>query len=328
MVNDQRDLDVVGLGAATVDLIHVVDELPGEELVQKAYETSLQGGGPVATALVALARLGSRAAMIDRLGDDWRGRLILEEFAREGVGTEKILIEPGAQSAVSTVLVRRRDGARTFVFSPGSSGELTAEDVDAGFVRRAKFLHLNGRHLQACLAAATIARAGGVKVSFDGGAGRYREELDQLLPLVDVCIVAREFALAFAGSPPTGSGEAPRGPAELEKAAARLMETGPELVVITAGEAGCLVFEKGGRSFHQPAFEIADVVDTTGAGDAFHGAFLHGLVRGLDLPACARLASAVAGMNTRALGGRKGLPGEGEVEAFLMGNGGWSMVHD
>lgn len=301
-------LDVVGLGAATLDLIHVVDELPGEELVQRAYETEIQGGGPVATAMVALARLGSRAAMMDRLGDDWRGRLILAELEREGVDTAGILITRGARSAISTVLVRRRDGARTFVFSPGSCRELDGQDVDERLLRRGKFLHLNGRHLGACFAAARLARKHGVKVSFDGGAGRYREELVPLLPLVDVCIVARQFAFAYAGGQ------------EVPAAAAQLMAAGPELVVITAGEEGCWVFAKGGQAFHQPAFDIAGVRDTTGAGDAFHGAFLHGLLRGYDLRACARFASAVAGMNTRAIGGRKGLPGEAEVREFLMAN--------
>ena len=305
MIDNKKDLDVVGLGVSTVDLIHVVDELPGEELVQQAYETSLQGGGPVATAMVTLARLGSRAAMIDRVGDDWRGRMILEEFVREGVGTEQIRVEQGARSSIAMVLVRKRDGARTFIFSPGTAPELAGEDVHADFIRRAKYLHLNGRHMQACLEAAKQARDGDVKVSFDGGAGRYRAGLERLIPLVDICIVARQFAFAFAGV------------RELEAAAAKLLAAGPELVVITAGIEGCWVFEKGRGSFHQPAFEIVDVVDTTGAGDAFHGAFLHRLVRGYDLPTCARFAAAVAGMNTRALGGRKALPTTADVEAFL-----------
>ncbi|MFL7839084.1 MAG: carbohydrate kinase family protein [Candidatus Promineifilaceae bacterium] len=308
MIDNKRDLDVVGLGASTIDLIQVVEELPGEELVQRAYETSLQGGGPVATAMVTLARLGSQAAMIDRVGDDWRGWMILEEFAREGVRTEQILVEQGARSSIATVLVRRRDGARTFVFSPGTALELAGEDVDAAFIRRAKILHLNGRHMGACLEAAKQARASGVKVSFDGGAGRYRAELDRLIPLVDICIVARPFAYAFAGME------------ELQAAAARLLAVGPELVVVTAGEEGCWVFEKGGGFFHQPAFVIGNVVDTTGAGDAFHGAFLYGLVQDFDLPNCARFATAVAGMNTRALGGRRGLPTTAEVREFLLAN--------
>ena len=98
------------------------------------------------------------------------------------------------------------------------------------------------------------------------------------------------------------------------------MAAGPGLVVITAGEEGCWVFAKGGVAFWQAAFDIADVVDTTGAGDAFHGAFLFGLVNGFDLRQCARFASAVAGMNTRAIGGRRGLPGVEGVREFLIAN--------
>ncbi len=305
MAKEEAIYEVVGLGVSTVDLIHLVDELPGGELVQKARRTLLEGGGPVATAMATLARLGSRAAMIDRLGDDWRGRLILEAFQREGVATELIRIEQGATSSIATVLVRQRDGARTFVFSPGSSRELEGGDIDAELFSRTKILHLNGRHWGACLKAAEAAREKGVKVSFDGGAGRYRPALRALFPLVDICIVAKRFAWQFSGSESTG------------ESAAELLDAGPKLVVITAGEAGCWVYEKGGETFHQPAFPIGDVVDTTGAGDVFHGAFLHGLVWGFDLRECARFASAAAGMSTRFLGGRAGIPTADEVAAFL-----------
>lgn len=306
MVESERDFEVVGLGVSTVDLIHVVDELPGQELVQKAHQTLLQGGGPVATALVTLARLGSRTAMIDRLGDDWRGRLILDEFEREGVAVDRIEIEQGATSSISTVLVRKRDGARTFVFSPGSSRELGHDDIADDIFGKTKILHLNGRHMQACLEAAKTAQKSGVKVSFDGGAGRYRAELEALIPLTDICIVARQFAFQFSGV------------ASIDRSARQLLGAGPELVVITAGVEGCWVFQKGQEPFHQPAFRIVDVVDTTGAGDAFHGAFLHGIVSGFDLRECARFASAVAAMNTRFLGGRAGIPSADEVTPFIL----------
>ena len=306
MAKNKPIYDVAGLGVSTVDLIHVVDELPGQELVQKAHQTLLQGGGPVATALVTLARLGSRTAMIDRLGDDWRGRLILDEFEREGVAADQIEIEQGATSSISTVLVRKRDGARTFVFSPGSSRDLGHGDIADDIFGKTKILHLNGRHMHACLETAKTAQKSSVKVSFDGGAGRYRAELEALIPLTDICIVARQFAIQFSGA------------ASIDRSARQLLEAGPELVVITAGVEGCWVFQKGQEPFHQPAFHIVDVVDTTGAGDAFHGAFLHGIVSGFDLRECARFASAVAGMNTRFLGGRAGIPSYEEVGFFLL----------
>ncbi len=170
-----RKFDVIGLGVSTLDLLMVVDELPGEESVQRAHESVLQGGGPVATALVALARLGSRTAMLDKVGDDWRGRLIIDEFRKEDVATEWMRVAFGRTSSIASILVRKGDGARSIVFSPGDAGELIPDELPEDVIAAAKVLHLNGRHWDASLKAAQLARAHGVKVSFDGGANRYRE---------------------------------------------------------------------------------------------------------------------------------------------------------
>lgn len=302
--------DVVGLGVSTLDLLMLVDELPGREMVQRAHDSLLAGGGPVATALVTLARLGARTAMVDKLGDDWRGTLIVEQLQREGVSTDHIVVAKRSSSSIASILVSKGDGARTIVFSPGDAGELARAEVSLADLLSAKILHVNGRHLESCLTLAKQAKRCGVLVSFDGGAHRYRPELDALLKLTDVCIVAHEFAASF-------SGEAD----DIAVSAARMMEAGPEIVVITAGTDGCWVFSRGEGDFHQPAFVMPSVVDTTGAGDAFHGGFLFGMVRGWSLQDCALLASAVAAISTQALGGRDGLPSLAEVRDFLASRG-------
>jgi sulfofructose kinase len=302
-VKTDRKYDVVGLGVCTLDLLQVVDKLPGGEMVQRASESTLQGGGPVATAMVALARLGSRTAMIDKLGDDWRGRLIIDELRKEKVATEWIRVIPGRDSSIATILVRRRDGARAISFSPGNAGDLAAEELAEDTIAQAAILHLNGRHLGASLRAVQLARAHGVTVSFDGGADRYFDGVRDIIAMTDICIVARRFAAAFSGeTDPATAGRS-------------LLKAGPGIVVITAGAEGSLVMTKEGRSFHQPAFQVV-AVDTTGAGDAYHGAFLFGIVKGLDLKECASLAAAVAAMNTGKLGGRSALPTLEEIHQF------------
>ena len=296
--------DVVGLGVSTVDLLMQVDHLPAEEEILRADGFSVQGGGPVATAIVALARLGARTAMIDAVGDDWRGRLIHDEFAREGVSTELLRMRPGCTSATAVVLVHSGTGKRTIVWSPGTTPELSVDEVPWTAIEGAAFLHVNGRHGEACLAACQHARRHGVQVSFDGGAGRYREETRRLIPLSDICIVAREFAARHTGE-------------ELaERAGPALLSTGPAIVAITDGARGSWVFSQDGTSFHQPAFPVR-VVDTTGCGDCYHGAFLSGLFRGLDLRSAARLASAAAALNAQSLGGRQALPTLTQVQEFL-----------
>lgn len=298
-------IDVVGLGASTIDVLSLVEHLPAEDENLRAISTSVQGGGPVATAMVTLARLGAKVAMLDAIGDDWRGQLIRQEFQREGVITEHLKIGKGWTSPTSCILVKQEDGARSIVWAPGTVAELSPADLPRAAIASARMLHLNGRHWGACVEAVSIAREAGVKVSFDGGAGRYRPELRQLLSLTDICIVARDFAEKYSDE------------TEIEKAAGMLLNSGPELVVVTAGIQGSWIYARGGRSFHQPAYLLPKVVDTTGCGDSYHGAFLFGLLREMDLERTAAFASAVAALNSQQLGGRSGLPTYEQAQAFL-----------
>jgi sulfofructose kinase len=287
----------------------VVDQFPRQEVVQCAHQSILEGGGPVATAMVTLARLGARTAMIDQVGEDWRGKLIVEQLNREGVSTEHVTFAENRSSSIASILVRREDGARTISYAPGDVEELVPSQLLADVISSANILHLNGRHFEASLALANVAKGHEVLVSFDGGAHRFRSELRQLVKLTDICIVARQFAFSFSAEH------------DLAASAAKLLDSGPQTVVVTAGMEGSWIFLKGGEVFHQPAFEVAGVVDTTGAGDAYHGAFLFGIARGYCLRSCALLASAVAAMNTRKLGGRAGLPSFSEAVAFLAERG-------
>lgn len=301
----EAEFDVVGLGVSTLDLMMLVDELPGQELVQRAQSSLLQGGGPVATAMVALARLGCRTAMLDKVGDDWRGKLIVEEFQREKVATAHLMVAQGRSSSIASILVRKRDGARTITYAPGDAGELSTAELPEEVIAASRIIHLNGRHLGASLAAARIARRHGVLVSFDGGAHRFNEELRELISLTDICIVARQFAFAFSGKE------------DLPLSASQLLSAGPKIVVITAGTEGSWAFDRSGQSLHQQAFRSVDSVDTTGAGDAYHGAFLCALLEEYTLAGCAEFASAVAALNTRKLGGRSALPSFSETLEFL-----------
>ncbi len=298
-------VEVIGLGASTVDILSLVDHLPAEDEDMRGMDISVQGGGPVATAMVTLARLGAQTAMIDAIGDDWRGSLIREEFQREGVSVEYLKTGRGWTSAASCILVKADNGARSIVWAPGSAPELSPADLPGSAIASAKILHVNGRHWKACMAAVRLAREAGVRVSFDGGAGRYRPELDELLPLTDICIVAGDFAEKFTHE------------TDIQQAAEKLLRIGPRLVVITGGTRGSWIYTREAQSFHQPAYLMPRIVDTTGCGDSYHGAFLFGLLRGMSLEETAALASAVGAINTQQLGGRRGLPTYNEVLAFL-----------
>jgi sugar/nucleoside kinase (ribokinase family) len=255
--------------------------------------------------MVTLARLGARVAMLDVLSDDWRGNLIRDEFQREGVDTDFLELREGYTSSIASVWVRQDDGARSIVYAPGTVPEMSAGDISRDVVASAGFLHLNGRHWGACLQACHYAHESRVQVSFDGGAHRFRPELKELVPLVDICIVARDFAEQYTRE------------TEIRKGAEGLLGEGPRLVVVTDGTRGSWIFPRRGRPFHQPAYLLPGVVDTTGCGDSYHGAFLFGLSKGLNLEQTAALASAVAALNSQALGGRTGLPTLEQTTAFL-----------
>jgi sulfofructose kinase len=148
-----------------------------------------------------------------------------------------------------------------------------------------------------------------VRVSFDGGANRFRPGLKTLVPLTDICIVARDFAEKYTGK------------TEISASAELLLKEGPQIVVVTDGINGSWIRTRDGLSFHQPAFLFPTTVDTTGCGDSYHGAFLAGLLRGFSVEKTATLASAVAALNSQHLGGRSGIPRFAEVMNFLASRG-------
>lgn len=298
---------MIGIGVSTLDIVSLVDRFPATEMVQQSKETTILGGGPVATAIVTLAKLGARTAMLDVLGDDWRGLLILQEFLNYGVSVAYVHTSTGCTSSMATVIVRKGDGDRSIIFTPGSAPDLSQDDISLEIISSSKILHMNGRHFQACLKACELAKQCDVTISFDGGANRFRDELRRLVPLTDICIVARNFAEEYAER------------TSIEAAAHVFLSAGPELVVITDGSQGSWIFQKTGGSFHQAAYGVTDSVDTTGCGDSYHGAFLFGLLQGMDLRDTSSLASAAAALNTRGLGGRAALPNLEEIESFLCG---------
>ncbi|MCP4723836.1 MAG: carbohydrate kinase family protein, partial [bacterium] len=275
------------------------------ESVQRSYETKMQGGGPVASAMVTASKLGLRTAMIDSIGDDWCGDLIMKEFGEYGVSTELIRIVEGASSAAATILVKKEDGSRGIVFTPGTASDMPVVEITPEIIRSAKIIHVNGRHLESCMKACELAGESDVKISFDGGAKRYREELNWLIPLTDIFIAAKDFTDSLTNE------------TDITWSAEYILNKGPELVVITDGINGSWIFTESGESFHQPAFIVDNVVDTTGCGDSYHGAFLYGLLNNKDIKETAMFASAAASLNTQALGGRTALPDLNTVKSFL-----------
>ncbi|NLN18019.1 MAG: sugar kinase [Firmicutes bacterium] len=294
--------EMVGLGLCTHDYIAVVPRIPEFESSVRMRAVSEQGGGPAATATVAARRLGVDAAFVGVVGDDHSGRFILEEFRRYGVDISQMKMRPGETSQFVICLVEESTGRRGFVSSPATVRPLQIDEIDPGLIRSAGFLHLDGRFPEVSIEAAKIAREAGVTVVLDATTFSGTKDL---LGYVDILITSRFFYEEIA------EGESPL------DVVPRLLDYGAREAIITLGEQGCVCADEKG-SFHLPAFDVQPVVDTTGCGDVFHGAYIAAKLRGYGLRKAAQFASAVAGLKVRALGGRQGIPDIDEVLQFLQ----------
>ena len=298
--------EVIGLGYCSWDYLGILDHIPDFDApTESMSDFAISGGGPVATALSALAHLGVRTGYIGALGGDEPGRSALAAFQQKGIDTQRLRVQPGARSAVCFSLVQTKTAKRVILCYRGTTTPLQLDKGDREYIAAARFLHLDGHHMAAAIEAARIVHEAGGTVVLD--ANRPRPGLEDLLPWVHVLITNSLFPTAYSGE------------SDLETAMGRLLKGGTRLVVTTLGARGCL-YRSRDESVRVPGFRV-NALDTTGAGDAFHGAFIYGLLRGWPPHRTATFANAVAALNCLALGGRPGLPTLGETEAFLRSEG-------
>jgi sulfofructose kinase len=297
---------VVGLGYCVYDILAVLPHLPDFDDVRMTHLTDLaaDGGGQVGTALTALARLGAQVGYIGSLGNDREGHWLRELFLQDGVDVARLRFVPGAGTNICLILVEQATGRRSILCHQRVRPEdLILDELDRAYIQAAQVLHLDGQFMPAALQAAHWIKAAGGRVCFDGN--HPRPGLDELLPLVDWLVVAQPFPPAYTGL------------SNADEAARALLAFGIHVLVVTEGPEGCRVWTAH-EHFEAPAFRVT-AVDTTGAGDAFHGAFIYAMLQGWDLGQAATFANALAALNCRTLGGRKGLPSLAEVRAFMEG---------
>lgn len=317
----QKKIDILGIGASTLDRFIVVDHYPTGREVQQVLSSTNDGGGPVATALAVAGKYGARTAMIDSIGDDMVGQHILDDFKKYNVNTDSIHIEGQAKSGVATILVKHSTGERAVFFERSTAPEPAFLDSHKQLMAETFILHINGRHRNLMRSAMDVAKEVGTIISLDGGAQRYDEDMKPITEDSHIVIVARDYAEKYTGT------------TDLEEACHIIHERGALIAGVTDGANGSYFVWPDGTFYRCQAFPQEYVVDTTGAGDSFHGAFLSKLVtllrelapvEGLktstyaidllqhcghsDLEKTAIFASAVAALNTQGIGGRSALP--------------------
>jgi sulfofructose kinase len=293
--------DVVGVGVNVINHLFLLPRFPEPDTKVDPVAVTQQGGGVVATALVACARLGLRTKYVGKVGADDAGKLSQESLTQEGIDVGDLVVDPRVHTRVTVGLIERTTGRRTLIRGVPPLARLTPEEVPHAAVQAGRILHLDGYEGPAAVRAARLAREAGIPVSLDAeDATECREEL---FALTDILIVARAL-----GERLTGCTEVP---AILD----RLETVGPSVVGLTLAAEGAIVRYRS-QTVHVPAFQV-DVMDTTGAGDVFHGTFLAGLLWEWPLHEILRLANAVAALKCQKLGGRAGIPTLEEARAFV-----------
>lgn len=307
-------VDIWGIGHCCQDNICVVEQYPREDgSTHILAMDDTQGGGAVGTAMVAASRLGARAGVIANLGDDPAGGRIQEGFRREGVNTELIRRIPGGRSSISYVMVNPSNGSRTkFPFRDQLPGlEMTEEIGNA--LAGARILHLDGTRYENAIKAARLAKDLGLTISLDACSMELENGKNwELASMAHILIANEKYPKGLTGQ------------SSPEEALIRMAKRGlgPRMLAFTAGNRGCW-YVKDGCVKHLPAFEIR-AVDTTGAGDTFHGAFLACWLTRPEPEFCLRFASAAAALKCLKRGGRAGIPNRAEVEEFM--ERGWKCI--
>jgi sulfofructose kinase len=293
---------VVGFGALAWDRFLVVPWFPRPDEKLRAMHAEECAGGTVATALVALRRWGLQCRAVGTLGDDAYSDRILADLQEEQIDLAGLKREPDAEGRRSTILVDNRTGQRTVISGPHRVPTYPLDYFEPRHLAGARVLHLDTSIGPAATMAAEHAKARGVRVTLD--AERVFPGVEKLLAACDHVIASMQFAAELTGAD------------KLSLAAYGVhLRAANAVTVVTDGPRGCECLA-GGQQFAVPAYDVP-VVDSTGAGDVFHAAYVYGVLAGWEVRKALRFAAWAAAQSCRELGGRKGIPTLDAVREYL-----------
>lgn len=293
-------MDIVGIGTPCVDLLVNVDVMPSDNSGARMRRYSWQGGGKVPTGVVASARLGGRVGMIGVVGSGTYGQFCLVDFERHGIDVSHMVVDEHGETPFAVPISENSSGDRNIIYYPGNLSVLSPDEIDKDYITSARLLHISGAS-PATMYAAQCAHESGVLVAID--AERYRPDLEELMPFIDVFI---------------GSETCYRNLFDDERYhdhCRELQARGPHIVAFTLGSRGSVGID-GDETFFEESISVP-VRDTTGAGDVYHGAFNYGLLQGWETPYVARFSNIVAAIKCTRLGGRAAIPSLETVNRYL-----------
>ena len=267
-IPSNREFDICGVGDADIDIMVAVKDFPERGQKSSGRILGKYPGGMVANLLASASAMGAKCCGILCVGDDEFGHISLNDLKDRGVDISSSIIRKGADTYFTTNCIAP-DGEKRMILCFGDAIYPSPEEVDTTKLASSKICQMTGSHISLSIPIAKKAKELGTLVSLDLGLYSYSGESD------------------------------------IEKGANILLSMGPSVVVVTRGEKGADLFTKE-EHYYMPA--LADsVLDTTGAGDTFNGAFLASLTQGYDLKNCLALASAAAAIQVGAVGCRTSL---------------------
>jgi sulfofructose kinase len=295
---------IICVGHAALDYVYRIEAFPPEPTKVRSLEHIESGGGMAANAAATIARLGGAVELWSRTGSDSAGKRIHAYLEADGVNTEFVRTHEGARSSTSAVIVDKA-GERMIIGERDHAMPMDSDWLPLERIAGSAAVLSDLRWLEGTRDAFKEARARGVPTLLDadlgGGVGGL---LAEFLSLTDYAIFSAPALDIFAPDMDER--------AQLES----VLALGVRHAGVTRGADGYSWLSKSGSAGRQPGFS-ADVVDTTGAGDAFHGAYAWALANGRSAADCARTAAAVAALKCRRLGARAGLPTRAELDEFL-----------
>jgi len=295
----QKPFDVVGVGLNATDTLLLVPHFPEYAGKVPFTEEVMSPGGQVASAMVTCRRLGLRAKYIGTVGDDLRGTIQMRSLIEEGINVDHVQVRLGCSNQSAYIIVDQRTGERTVLWRREESLRIDPGQIEPEQITCARMLHIDGHDTTAVEHAARIARGAGLPVTVD--VDTIYHGFDRVLRHVDYLIASSEFPVQWTNE------RDPFRALELIQ-----QEYGMKVAAMTMGAYGALAYAEG-RFFYSPAF-VVNCVDTTGAGDVFHGAFCFALLERFPLEQAMEFSNAMAALNCTVLGARGGIATRDQAE--------------
>ncbi|MHA1331299.1 MAG: carbohydrate kinase family protein [Candidatus Hodarchaeales archaeon] len=300
------DIDVLGLGEIVIDLLLKIPRFPKPDEKLYVLKSEKQAGGVTANFCVGVARQGLKVAFLGAVGEDEEGDFLRKILKKEGVQDQFLLTLKSKSTPVNVVMVTQT-GEKAILQSEHMRLTLPPSNfITSEIVKKGRHLHLTAINFETASKTVKLAKQHGLTISLDMESQvveEYSNELPEILRYVDFLLPNKRGASTFTGLD------------DPEESSRQLLEYGPSVVIITLGQQGVLLTTKNDQVLI-PAFKVENVVDTTGAGDAFNAGFITAFLKGFDLKDIRGQASSA--LKIQGFGAQSSLPYEQELERFVV----------